>query len=192
MARKKSVDRILAGLVDASPAVRLDALERLDFLAWRRVHPTRRQRFQAFRAAVTCLRTDADARVRARAAQAFLFWPGLQALRPLLAAARDSGETARVRSQAIEGIGNSLQGREASKLRRLAMPLLLAGLRDPEPEVRFWSLYAVGVMRAREARPLVEALAASDDAPCPGMEWTVREEASDVLAFWDTHQWPQR
>lgn len=192
MARKKSVDRILAGLADASPDVRVDALERADFLGWRRVHPTRRQRFQVFRAVVRCLREDADERVRARAAQAFLFWPWLQATRPLLDAASAPGETARVRAQAIECLGNSLQGREAPAQRRLVMPLVLAGLRDPEPEIRFWSVYAVGVMRALEARPVVAALAAGDDSPPTHMGWTVRAEALGVLAFWDTGRWPDR
>jgi HEAT repeat protein len=192
MARKKSLDRILAGLADASPAVRLDALERLDFLDWRRVRPTRRQRFQAFLAAVRCLRGDADAKVRARAAQAFTFWRNRQPVRALLAAAGDVGEEVRVRAQAIEGIGNTLQCEGAPRLRALALPLLLAGLRDPEPEIRFWSLYAVGVMDAREARPLVEALAAGDDSPPTSMGWTVRQEASDVLTSWDTGAWPPR
>lgn len=191
MARKKSLDRILVGLQDASPAVRLDALERLDFLDWRRVRPTRRQRFQAFLAAVHCLRGDADVGVRERAARTLTFWRNLQAVRALLAAAGDMGEEVRVRAQAIEGLGNTLQGVAAPKVRALALPLLLAGLRDPEPEVRFWSLYAVGVMNAQEARPLVEALAASDDAPPTSMGWTVREEASDVLTSWDTGEWPQ-
>ncbi|RYE82416.1 MAG: hypothetical protein EOO75_20740 [Myxococcales bacterium] len=68
---------------------------------------------------------------------------------------------------------------------------LAAGLRDDAALVRFWCLYAVGVLRLTELRAEVERLAASDPEVIPGW-WRVSEEASDVLTCWDTGDWPER
>jgi len=57
--------------------------------------------------------------------------------------------------------------------------------------VRFWCLYALGSMKATEARAEIEHLAATDDALAPRL-WRVAHEAADVLTYWDSGHWPHR
>jgi HEAT repeat protein len=97
-----------------------------------------------------------------------------------------------LRGQAAEGIGDVLgRSRGSNSLRRAATEALREALDDVEPEVRFWAVRALGVLRCAEVRTKLEALARADDAVCPHM-WTVGEEAADALAFLDTGSWPDR
>lgn len=178
-------------MADSSPAVRRDALDGFHLVDWRRTRPSRRQRDQAFDAIARCLSADPDVDVRLHAANVLTFWFDRRAVRALSAAASRAGEAVSVRAQAVEGVGNVLQCITAPDLRAEAIPLLLGWLRDPEPELRFWAIYAVGVIEAREARPILEELAARDEAMCPGW-WRVGEEAQDVLSAWDLGEWPDR
>ena len=66
-----------------------------------------------------------------------------------------------------------------------------ARLRDPAVEVRFWSIYAAGVLQMTEARPILEEQARTDDAMFENW-WRVRDEAADALASWDLGEWPER
>lgn len=191
VARKKSLDRLLADLQSPTPAVRSDALSWFHGFDWRSTRPTRKQRDQAFRAVAALLASDPDQKVRLEAAHVLTFWFESRATEALLLAAARDGESALVRGQAIEGIGNTLQGSPSAKRRARVIPKLLGWLRDPATEVRFWSIYAVGVLEVKEARPILEELARTDDAMFENW-WRVRDEASDALASWDGGEWPDR
>ena len=83
-----------------------------------------------------------------------------------------------VRAQAPEGIGAQM-GAKQSALRRRAAYALIRQLRDPAPEVRFWSAFGLRLLGAKEARHPLRALR-TDTALVPGW-WTVGSEASDAL-----------
>ena len=53
-------------------------------------------------------------------------------------------------------------------------------LRDPAPEVRFWSAFAQGWLRDPRALPELRRLAAEDTAEVPGW-WSVGKEAADTI-----------
>ena len=191
MARKKSLDRLLADLQSPTAAVRGDALRWFHGFDWRSTRPSRRQRDQAFRAVAALLAGDPDRKVRLEAAHVLAFWFEPRATEALLLAAARDGESALVRGQAIEGIGNTLQGSPTAKRRARVIPKLLGWLRDPATEVRFWTVYAVGVLEVTEARLILEELARTDDAMFENW-WRVRDEATDALASWDEGEWPDR
>lgn len=191
MARKKSLDRLLAALASSTPDARSDALSWFHGFDWRSTKPSRRQRDQAFRAVAALLSSDPDQKVRFEAAHVLTFWFEPRATEALLLAAERDGESALVRGQAIEGIGNTLQGSPTGKRRARMIPKLSGWLRDPAVEVRFWSIYAVGVLHVKEARPILEELARTDDAMFENW-WRVRDEATDALASWDLGEWPDR
>jgi HEAT repeat protein len=191
VARKKSLDRILADLESPAPAVRSDALRRFHSFDWLSTKPSRRQRDQAFRAVSARLSSDPDQRVRLEAAHVLTFWFEPRATDALLAAVEREGESALVRGQAIEGIGNTLQCAPPGKRRGRVIPKLLGWLRDPAVEVRFWSIYAAGVLHVMEARSILEELARTDDAMFENW-WRVRDEAEDALASWEIGEWPER
>jgi HEAT repeat protein len=58
---------------------------------------------------------------------------------------------------------------------------LIAGLHDQTPEVRFWSAFALGFMKAKPALVELERLATTDDAEVPGW-WSVSKEAAWAIA----------
>jgi HEAT repeat protein len=63
---------------------------------------------------------------------------------------------------------------------RHAGQLLTAALKDPAPEVRFWSAFALGSMGYRPALPALRHLAGNDQGRF-GRWWSVGEEASDAV-----------
>lgn len=191
VARKKSLDRLLSELTNAAPAVRSDALSRFFALDLRRTRPSRRQHDQLFRAVCALLASDPDENVRLHAAHVLTFWFEPRATEALLTAASREGESALVRGQAIEGIGNTLQATPPGRQRQRVIPKLLGWLRDPAHEVRFWSVHAVGVLHATEARSILEELARTDEAMFQNW-WRVRDEAEDALASWELGGWPER
>ena len=65
---------------------------------------------------------------------------------------------------------------------------IVSCLRDPEPEVRFWSVFAAGVLDLQESRPQLERLRA-DEASIEGW-WTVGEEAEWALRCLDGEEEP--
>lgn len=131
---------------------------------------------------------DSDRWVRERAAYVLSFCYPVSpdsnewVSKALLALYRNEGEHPRVRAQAAEGLANTMtMERRWKPLYRPAVSALLVGLKDESPQVRFWSVFALWQMRAREALPELERLAATDNALCPGW-WTIAEEASDAIA----------
>jgi len=102
-------------------------------------------------------------------------------LEPLLAIYEGKRVPFEVRAQAAEGFANLLAHVDRrTKPYHLVLPALLHGLNDPSPEVRFWTCFALGNMRAKQALPQLERVAAEDDAVCPTW-WLVKEEAEDAI-----------
>jgi uncharacterized protein (UPF0147 family) len=86
-----------------------------------------------------------------------------------------------VRGQAAEGVGNHLETTKQAKLRRVAALRLLQRLRDPEPEVRFWSAFALGSVRAKQARKALRRLGSDQTIAFQGR--TVGSAALEALSL---------
>jgi HEAT repeat protein len=97
----------------------------------------------------------------------------------------DPEESPLVRAHAAEALGHLLQQQAVLADVRTAIG---AGLRDAEPEVRFWCAFAVGALGLQESRAQLERLRA-DDAPVEGW-WTVGEEAGWALRCLDGEEDP--
>lgn len=97
---------------------------------------------------------------------------------PLLARIlADREESPVVRAYAAEALGHLLQHEPVFAEVRTA---IRAGLRDPAAEVRFWSVFAAGVLGLQETRPHLLHLADTDGEEIEGW-WTVAEEAEWAL-----------
>ncbi len=100
-----------------------------------------------------------------------------------------------VRSDILDRLGAALDAqsevnRRSSVFRRTRR-VALAALEDPEDEVRFFAIYAVGQMGLTEALPKLRRMAQDDKGSCLGL-WTVAEEAQDVISHFTTGWWPDR
>jgi HEAT repeat protein len=98
---------------------------------------------------------------------------------------RNREEPPHLRGVAAEGLGNLFGGCFGGGDRRAATydtagQLLITTLDDPEPEVRFWSAFALGALRYRAAVPALRRRAHTDTGRS-GNWWTVGEEAADAL-----------
>jgi HEAT repeat protein len=62
------------------------------------------------------------------------------------------------------------------------VPQLLKALEDETPEVRFWSVFALGLLGDIRAVPRLEHLAAQDHEVVDGW-WEVSREAEESLAL---------
>lgn len=97
----------------------------------------------------------------------------------------DPDESPLVRAYAAEGLGHLLQHEPVLADVRLA---IVSCLNDPEPEVRFWSAFAAGVLDLQESRPRLEQLL-DDEAFVEGW-WTVAREAEWALRCLDGEEHP--
>jgi HEAT repeat protein len=97
----------------------------------------------------------------------------------------DTEESAVVRAHAAEALGHLLQHQPVLAGIRTA---IVSCLRDPEPEVRFWSSFAAGVLDLQESRPQLERLK-GDEASIEGW-WTVGQEAEWALRCLDGEEDP--
>lgn len=97
----------------------------------------------------------------------------------------DTDESTVVRAHAAEALGHLLQHEPVLVDIRTAITLCL---RDPEPEVRFWSIFAAGVLDLQESRPQLERLK-EDEASVEGW-WTVGQEAEWALRCLDGEEDP--
>lgn len=97
----------------------------------------------------------------------------------------DAEESPVVRAHAAEALGHLLQHQPVLAEIRVT---IVAALRDPEPEVRFWSAFAAGVLDLQESRPQLERL--RDDATAIDGWWTVGEEAEWALRCLDGEEDP--
>jgi len=77
-----------------------------------------------------------------------------------------------------------LRGQSAEALANFNHPevidSLLKALKDKEPEVRFWAVYALGQLKAKKALPALKRLAQKDRTPVPNW-WTIDREAIDAI-----------
>lgn len=96
----------------------------------------------------------------------------------LVAILEDSTLKNEVRAQAPEEIGVHVHHQQRA-LRRLAVNALRRQLRDPSPDVRFWSAFGLALLSEREARHDLRRLQ-HDQAIVPGW-WSLGDEASDAL-----------
>jgi hypothetical protein len=108
----------------------------------------------------------------------------------LLDIADDAARVALIRGQAAEGVGNLMECTKQATLKRTATLRLVHLLTDATPEVRFWSAFSLGKLRARSGRAALRRLA-TDDAVVPGW-WTVGGEAADALDKIDGREPPAR
>jgi HEAT repeat protein len=92
----------------------------------------------------------------------------------------DTDESPVVRAHAAEALGHLLQHQPVLAEIRTA---IVSCLGDPEPEVRFWSAFAAGVLDLQESRPKLERLK-GDEASIEGW-WTVAQEAEWALRCLD-------
>lgn len=89
----------------------------------------------------------------------------------------DPEESEVVRAYAAEGLGHLLQHEPVLAEVRTAIRV---GLRDSAPGVRFWSVFAAGVLGLQELRASIVQLADTDGEEVEGW-WTVAEEAEWAL-----------
>ena len=154
---------LLAVLGDANESLRRDAALALGILRDRR-------------ATVTLVRTmlgDPDSMVRQLAAQSLGHLGSPKAIAALRGLFTDRGQDSGLRAATAEALGASFAFDATAEL--------IAGLSDGSAEVRFWSAYALGFLRVKNALPELERLASSDDAEVPGW-WSVSKEAVWAIA----------
>lgn len=120
-----------------------------------------------------------DGSTEARGAAAYVLgFSGREDVAPSLAnVLADREEDATVRAYSAEALGHLLQHETVLAEVRTA---IRGGLRDPAPEVRFWSTFAAGVLGLQETRPYLVQLADTDGEEIEGW-WTVAEEAEWAL-----------
>jgi hypothetical protein len=104
-----------------------------------------------------------------------------EVLQALLSIAGDAGEYPAVRGQAFEGLGVQ-RSSQRHKLWRDIERVILAGLRDPEVEIRFWACYAAGSLHMKSALPQLKEITEHDSAMYPNW-WPVSEEAADAIEW---------
>ena len=97
----------------------------------------------------------------------------------------DPEESVVVRAHAAEALGHLLQYEPVLAEVRTK---IVSCLRDPDPEVRFWSAFAAGVLNLQESRRRLELLR-DDDTRVDGW-WTVGEEADWALRCLDGEEDP--
>jgi len=92
----------------------------------------------------------------------------------------DTDESVLVRAHAAEALGHLLQYQPVLAQIRTT---IVSCLRDPDPEVRFWSAFAAGALELQESRSQLERLR-GDDTEIAGW-WTIAEEAVWALRCLD-------
>ena len=115
-------------------------------------------------------RTHPNRDDRYHAAYSLGLFDSVRATAALREVVRDRNEHAEVRGRAAEAL----------VYQRSAIPDLMAGLRDPAPEVRFWSAYALGEGRVRRALPALRRLT-KDRSRVRGW-WSIAREARWAIA----------
>ncbi len=161
---------LIAALADADISLRGEAARSLGALGSRR----------AAGRLIQVMRGDPDAGVRMFAAHALGSVCGTKSVSALREVLANQSEEAKVRGEAAESLGGCF----ASE----AIPDLIAALKDQSPEVRFWSAYALGHMKAESALAALESLASSDHAVVPGW-WSVAREAADSIEIIRSDPW---
>ena len=120
------------------------------------------------------------------ALMSFFDQPDPTLLDTLLRVAASKQEEPVLRGQALEAIQSqvALEEVDAALWRRI-IDLLFACLQDPSGEVRFWAIFAVGQVRAKQLVPELRWLEETDDVVGP-LGWENREEARDMIHYLTT------
>ena len=132
---------------------------------------------KAVRAVERILQREGEEGSRAAAAYVLGFCGDPDMAPSLARALADPEESDVVRAYAAEGLGHLLQHEPVLAEVRTAIRV---GLHDPAPEVRFWSIFAAGVLGLQETRPYIVHLADTDGEEIDGW-WSVAEEAEWAL-----------
>jgi HEAT repeat protein len=122
------------------------------------------------------LRTSRDCEKRVAAAYTLGFLRDRRAAKALIQVLSRRRQSPRLRGQAAEALGYLFIFRTD----RLAFLTLLEGLEDPSPEVRFWSVFAIGQMGNRKAIPALTKISQKDKATLPGW-WSIAKEAKAAI-----------
>lgn len=150
----------------------------------------RKQVDRLFAGLAETVKHHADPEVRGGAIHALAGWEEARARRLLLAVVEDGRQPAIARAEAAEGLAFLMMGESGSERVRAVRALRLA-LDDASARVRFWSLYALGMLHAEEARSDVESLVGDVSVWSDGW-WSVGDEARDVLDVMSGGTWPVR
>ncbi len=122
------------------------------------------------------LRSSRDCEKRVAAAYTLGFFHDRRAVKPLIHVVRNRRASPRLRGQAAEALGYLFMFQTG----RLALSTLLKELEDPSPEVRFWSVFALGQMGNRKAIPALTEILQEDKAILPGW-WSIAKEAKAAI-----------
>jgi HEAT repeat protein len=122
------------------------------------------------------LRTSRDCERRLAAAYTLGFLNDRRAAKPLIHVISNRRISPRLRGQAAEALGYLFTFRTD----RLAFSTLLKQLEDPSPEVRLWSVFAIGQMGARKAISALTKISQEDKANLPGW-WSIAKEAKAAI-----------
>jgi HEAT repeat protein len=99
-----------------------------------------------------------------------------------------SDEDPNLRGYAAEAIGIRVPRRARSEMRK-AVAVLRPCLDDHSAEVRFWAVFALAGLDARQALPKLRRLVRQDHENGP-FGWTVSEEAKDAIYYLTKGRWP--
>ena len=159
---KKAAKPILRLLEEEKTDISMTAATALSYLEIKSILP-----------GLTRIARKSPQRMRREAAcYALSFMRDKRAAKTLLAIFRNRKETAAVRSQAAEGLGNYRY--------RAAFRPLVAGLTDRNAAIRFWSIFALGQIGDNRAIPYLQQIAKTDTAKVPGW-WSIKKEAKDMI-----------
>ena len=94
----------------------------------------------------------------------------------LYAVLNDPEATEALRAQVIESLGNQVCHLQGGETYERAADALVALLDEPSVEIRYNVVFALGALRCRRARPMLERIASEDHRRYRGLE-TVSESA---------------
>lgn len=161
--QKSSVNILLKAFNNETPSLIWEAAKALGEIKSKR----------AIKPLISTLFQGKDVEKRAASAYALGLLHDKQAIAPLLSVLHNKAEQPKVRAQAAEALA------WFGDRRKSVIDALIAGLKDTSVEVRFWSAYALGELKAKRAVNELERMAKDDDV-LPGW-WSISEEASNAI-----------
>lgn len=159
---KQAVKALLAAFNGENVKVQWEAAKSMGLIGSKR----------AIKPLIEALLTSLSTEKRTAAAYALGLLKDERAVKPLVDILNNKKEHPKLRGQSAEALANFN--------RREVVDSLLEALKDQEPEVRFWSAFALGELRVRKALPALKRLAEKDTAHVPSW-WIVSSEAVDAI-----------